>query len=58
LFGAICPKSQLRASLGNHKLETFMLMSLEKDVLASITNDDVIHVVAKYSQIFAKMLQL
>jgi len=36
-------KARLRASLGNDKLETFMLMSSEKDVLDSIAIDDLIH---------------
>jgi len=51
-------KTRLRASLGNDKLETFMLMSSEKDVLDSITVDDLIHELIKDSQFFAKMLLL
>jgi len=43
-------KTRLRASLGNDKLETFMLMSSEKDVLDSITIDDLIHELVKDSQ--------
>ena len=44
--------TRLRASLqslGNDKLETFMLMSSEKDVLDSITIDDLIHELTKDS---------
>jgi len=51
-------KTRLRASLGNDKLETFMLMSSEKDVLDSITIDDLIHELVKDCQFFAKMLLL
>jgi len=40
-------KTRLRASLGNDKLETFMLISFEKDVLDSITMDDLIHELVK-----------
>ena len=42
-------KTRLRVSLGNDKLETFMLMSSEKDVLDSIAIDDLIHELVKDS---------
>ena len=45
-------KTRLRASLGNDKLETFMLVSSEKDILDSITIDDLIHELVKDSQFF------
>jgi len=51
-------KTRLRASLGNDKLGTFMLMSSEKDILDSVTVDDLIHVVTKDSQVFSKLLLL
>jgi hypothetical protein len=51
-------KTRLRASLGNEKLKTFMLMSSEKDILDSVTVDDLIHVVTKDSQVFSKLLLL
>ena len=51
-------KTWLRASLGNDKLEIFMLMSSEKDVLDSVSVDDLIHVVTKNSQAFSKLLPL
>ena len=51
-------KTRLRASLGNDELETFEMMSSEKDVLDSITIDDLIHELVKDSQFSAKMLLL
>jgi len=45
-------KTRLRASLGNDKLETFMLMGSEKNVLDSITIDDLIHELFKDSRSF------
>jgi len=51
-------KTRLRASLGNDKLETFMLMSSEKDILDSATVDGLIHGVTNDSQVFSKLLLL
>ena len=51
-FSKLKFKTRLRASLGNDKLETFMLTSSEKDVLDSITIDDLIHELVKDSQFF------
>jgi hypothetical protein len=51
-------KTRLRASLGNEKLETFMLMSSEKYILDSVIVDDLIHVVTNDSQVFSKLLLL
>jgi len=45
-------------SIGSDKLETFMLMSSEKDILDFITIDDLIHELVKDSQFSAKMLLL
>ena len=47
-------KMRLRASLGSDKLETFMLISSEKDILDSVSADDLIHVVTKDLQAFFK----
>ena len=45
-------KTRLRASLGNDKLETFMLMSTEKDILQSINIDDVMSVITEDSSVY------
>lgn len=51
-------KTRLRSSLGNDKLETFMLMNCEKDVIESITLDEVITYMAKDSVVYSRMLVL
>ena len=51
-------KTRLRASLGNEKLETFMMMSTEKDILDAVTVDDLISIMARDSQVFSKLLLL
>ena len=49
-------KTRLRSSMGNDKLEAFMLMSTEQDILDTITVDDIISRLAADSVVFSKLL--
>ena len=51
-------KTRLRCNLANEKLEVFMLMCSEKDLLDGITVDDIISILTKDSSVFAKLLSL
>ena len=51
-------KTRLRCNLANEKLEVFMLMCSEKDLLDRITVDDIISILSKNSSVFAKLLTL
>ncbi len=51
-------KTRLRSSLGNDKLETFMLMNCENDIVESITLDEVIACMSKDSAVYSRMLVL
>jgi hypothetical protein len=49
-------KTRLRSSLSNELLETFMLMSIEKDLLSEISVDDIIPFLVKNSTQFSRLL--
>lgn len=49
-------KSRLRSSLSASKLEAFMLMATEKDILMSLDTDTVIDRVAEKSELLQKLL--
>jgi hypothetical protein len=49
-------KTWLRSSLSNELLETFMLMSIEKDLLSEISMDDIIPFLVKKSTHFSRLL--
>ncbi|KAI2644925.1 4-diphosphocytidyl-2-C-methyl-D-erythritol kinase [Labeo rohita] len=49
-------KNRLRSCLSANKLEAFMLMAIEKDVLVSLDNDTVIDRVAEKSELMKKLL--
>ena len=49
-------KSRLRSSLSAGKLEAFMLMSTEKDILMGLDTDSVIDRVAEKSELLRKLL--
>ena len=51
-------KTRLRSSLGNEKLEAFMLMCTETDLLRSITVDEIISYLAKDSWVYSNLLCL
>ena len=51
-------KTRLRCNLANEKLEVFMLMCSEKDLLDGITVDNIISILTKDSSVFAKLLSL
>ena len=49
-------KPRLRSSLSNELLETFMLTSIEKDLLSKISVDDIIPFLVKKSTQFSRLL--
>jgi hypothetical protein len=49
-------KTRLRSLLSNELLETFMLMSIEKDLLSEISVDDIIPFLVKKSTQFSRLL--
>lgn len=49
-------KNRLRCNLGQEKLESFMLMSIEKEVLENLNLDDIIDDVAKKSALLKSLL--
>lgn len=49
-------KNNLRNSITQDHLECFILMSVEKDILTSISTDSVIDKVALYSESLKKLL--
>ena len=49
-------KPRLRSSLSNELLETFMLTSIEKDLLSEISVDDIIPFLVKISTQFSRFL--
>lgn len=49
-------KSRLRASLSNDHLETFLLMSVEKDVLEEILFEDILEYLKNSSSLMSKLL--
>ena len=51
-------KNRLRSSLSQDKLEAFMLMCTEKEILMSISNDTVIDKVAETSALLRRLLML
>lgn len=48
--------NRLRNNLSQHNVESFMLMSLERDILMSLSNDDIINDLAKSSQNLSALL--
>ena len=51
-------KTRLRSSLGNEKLETFMFMCTETDLLRSIAVDEIISHLVKDSKVYSNLLCL
>jgi hypothetical protein len=51
-------KTRLRSLLSNELLETFMLMSIEKDLLSEISVDDIIPFLVKKSTQFSRLLDV
>lgn len=51
-------KTRLRSTLNQEHLEAFMLMSIEKDILNGINNEDVIYMVAQKSKLLQENLLL
>ena len=49
-------KSRLRSSLSANKLEAFMLMATEKDILMSLDTDVIIDRVAEKSDLMKRLL--
>lgn len=49
-------KTYLRNFLTQDHLESFMLMAMEKDILASLDPEDIINVVVTKSSLLQKML--
>ncbi|KAF0759338.1 Zinc finger MYM-type protein 1 [Aphis craccivora] len=45
---------RLRNSLSQEKLETFLLMNVEKDILATVRNEDVIQLITEKSDLLKK----
>jgi len=41
--------NRLRNTLSQEKLDTFLLMNVEKDILLNIKNDDIINLITKKS---------
>jgi len=50
--------NRLRSCLGQSKLETFLLMSVEKDILVGIDNETVINIVSQQSHLMSNSLKL
>lgn len=44
----------MRNSLSQEKLETFLLMNVEKDILATVRNEDVIQLITEKSDLLKK----
>lgn len=51
-------KNRLRSSLGQEKLEAFMIMSVEKELLEEVTFQDILDYIKKSSTLMNKMLSL
>lgn len=49
-------KSRLRNSLTESKLEAFMLMSIEKEILIGIDNDEIIDILKNHSELLKSKL--
>lgn len=49
-------KSRLRNTLTESKLEAFVLMSVEKQILFDIDNDDIIDIIKNHSQLLRSKL--
>ena len=49
-------KSRLRSSLSANKLEAFMLMATEKDILMSLDTDVIIDRIAEKSELMKRLL--
>jgi hypothetical protein len=49
-------KNRLRSSLGQEKLEAFMMMNVEKELLEEISFDDILEYVKENSPLTRKML--
>lgn len=49
-------QNKLRNCMSQNKLENFLLMSIEKDVLVNINNEDVIDLIAQKSMLLSKLL--
>lgn len=51
-------KTRLRSTMGNENLETFMLMSCEKDLLEAVNEEVIINNLCKYSAELTRLLML
>lgn len=49
-------KSRLRSSIGNEKLEAFMLMSVEKELLEEVDFQEILQYVKQSSSLMCKLL--
>lgn len=49
-------KSRLRSSIGNEKLEAFMLMSVEKELLEEVNFQEILQYVKQSSSLMCKLL--
>lgn len=49
-------KNRLRSSLGNEHLETYLLMSVEKEILEEIEFEDILEIVKSSSPLMTKLL--
>lgn len=49
-------KNRLRNSMANEKLESFMLMSIEKSILMELDNDTIINELGTKSDLLSKLL--
>lgn len=50
-------KTSIRSTLSQQNLETLMLMSVEKDILMNLDNNDIINKISTKSDFLKKVLQ-
>lgn len=50
-------KTSIRSTLSQQNLETLMLMSVEKDILMNLDNNDIINIISTKSDLLKKVLQ-
>lgn len=50
-------KTSIRSTLSQQNLETLMLMSVEKDILMDLDNNDIINKISTKSDLLKKVLQ-
>lgn len=49
-------KNRLRASLSNDRLDAFLLMSVEKEILSDLKFEDILDIIKNSSQTLSKLL--